>query len=135
MSASLQRGKGVPVRKLQLLTFPFMEVLLKTLILSFPSKDGDRSQISPALVITSLDCSESAPFGMVPCPPQVLGNVDLRAAWMSVECCIIPPRGTVCTSSSLVPCVLKQTEAQCSGLTTVFFCCCFCFLSVYLFIW
>lgn len=53
MSASLQRGKGVPVRKLQLLTFPFMEVLLKTLILSFPSKDGDQSQISPALVITT----------------------------------------------------------------------------------
>lgn len=49
VSASLQRGQRVPVRKLQLLTFPFMEVLLKTLILSFPSKDGDRSQISPSV--------------------------------------------------------------------------------------
>ena len=79
------------MRKLQLLTLPFMEVLLQTLILSLPSKDGDESQISLGLVITSLDCSASAPFGMVPCPPQVLGNVDPRAAWMSVECCIIPP--------------------------------------------
>ena len=52
---------------------------------------GDQSQISLGLVITSLECSASAPFGMVPCPPQVLGNVDPRAAWMSVECCIIPP--------------------------------------------
>ena len=66
MSTSLQRGKGVPVRKLQLLTLPFMEVLLQTLILSLPSKDGDESQISLGLVITSLDCSASAPFGIVP---------------------------------------------------------------------
>lgn len=88
------------MRKLQLLTLPFMEVLLKTLVLSFPSTDGDQSQISLGLGITSLDCSASAPFGMVPCPAQVPGNVDLRAAWMSVECCITPPLRTVCASSS-----------------------------------
>lgn len=72
------------MRKLHLLTLPFMEVLLKTVILSFPSKDGDQSQISLGLGITSLDCSASAPFGTVPCPAHVLGNVDRRAAWMSV---------------------------------------------------
>ena len=67
-----------------------------------------------------MDCSAAAPFGIVSCPAHVLGNVDLRAAWMSVECCIIPPLRTVCTSS-LVPCVLKQTQAQYSGLTAFFF--------------